>query len=260
MSMLVPVSGLAGRRGFTLLEVLVAVAILGLGLTVILSSQVGLFSSATRGEHLTIATGLVRCKMSEVEEKLLREQAYPLTDQNDEGDCCGDDSDGRYRCVWKIERVELPQLPDQSADGGVPGGDMGPLGALAGLSPGGSAAAPPPDLGKAASPTDLAGQLSGAGAAMQGMGPMLMALVYPGLKPMLEASIRKVTVTAQWKEGSNERSLSVIQYVTNPQQGDLQTMMGAGGAGALGTGTGTTGANPLGGLFGAPGGGLTPSR
>ena len=34
------------RTGFTLLEVLVAVAILGLGLTVILSSQAGLFASA----------------------------------------------------------------------------------------------------------------------------------------------------------------------------------------------------------------------
>jgi len=34
------------RRGFTLLEVLVAVAILGLGLTVILNSQTSSFSGA----------------------------------------------------------------------------------------------------------------------------------------------------------------------------------------------------------------------
>ena len=61
----------SSARGFTLLEVLVAVAILGLGLTMILSSQVGLFSSASRGEHLTVATNLARCKMAELEVDLL---------------------------------------------------------------------------------------------------------------------------------------------------------------------------------------------
>jgi hypothetical protein len=38
---------------------------------------------------------------------------------------------------------------------------------------------------------------------------------------MLEASIRKVTVTVSWKEGKNERDLSVVQYLTDPRQGDI---------------------------------------
>jgi hypothetical protein len=38
---------------------------------------------------------------------------------------------------------------------------------------------------------------------------------------MLEASIRKVTVTVRWKEGRNERDYSVVQYVTDPMQGGL---------------------------------------
>ena len=72
------------QRGFTLLEVLVAIAILGLGLTVILGSQVGLFTNASRGQHLTVATNLARCKMGEIEVKLLK-LGYQLTDESDEG-------------------------------------------------------------------------------------------------------------------------------------------------------------------------------
>src|ERR1700753_299171 len=95
------------QRAFTLLEVLVAIAILGLGLTVILGSQVGLFTNAARGEHLTIATNLVRCKMSEIEVKLLT-YGYQLTDETDEGPCCaGEEDDSVYRCSWKVERVTL---------------------------------------------------------------------------------------------------------------------------------------------------------
>jgi len=54
-----------------------------------------------------------------------------------------------------------------------------------------------------------------------GIGAMVMTLVYPDLKPMLEASIRKVTVTVQWKEGNNDKDFSVTQYVTDPQEGGL---------------------------------------
>jgi prepilin-type N-terminal cleavage/methylation domain-containing protein len=56
--------------GFSLLEVMVAIAILGLGLTAILSAQAGSFSAATQARSLSVATGLARCKMLEVEEKL----------------------------------------------------------------------------------------------------------------------------------------------------------------------------------------------
>lgn len=62
--------------------------------------------------------------------------------------------------------------------------------------------------------------LAGASSAgVQGMAPLVMSLVYPDLKPMLEASIRKITVTVSWKEGRNERDLAITQYVANPMQG-----------------------------------------
>lgn len=247
--------GSAQQRGFTLLEVLVAIAILGLGLTVILGSQVGLFTNAARGQHLTVATNLARCKMGEIEVDLLK-LGYQLTDVIDDGPCCGDDdgNDG-YHCAWKIERVTLPELPlNGGTDAGAPGAgdaglDLGPISLLAGINqPGGKS------IGDKASPKDLAQTLGNAPNPM-GLAPMMMSMVYPTLKPMLEASIRKVSVTVSYKEGKFDRELLVTQYVTNPQQGQLDpTVAGAGGGSGLGGGL----PGMFGGLTTGSPGGLTP--
>lgn len=238
------------RRGFTLLEVLVAIAILGLGLTVILSSQVGLFSSTSRGERLTAAGNLLRCKMGEIELKLAQ-QGFSLTDEKDEGECCEEESEG-YTCAWKIERVELPPLPESSEDAaGVPSaqaasgrtgsrsgsgasapGMPGPLGALASI-----AATDGASLGDKATPGSVMQQLGATGSS--GMEGMVMGLVYPSLKPMLEASIRRVTVKVSWTEGRRARDLEVTQFLTRPQEGQLETadMLGLDQLGAALPGT-----------------------
>lgn len=210
----------SSSRGFTLLEVLVAIAILGLGLTAILGAQAGLFASATRAEKLTVASNLVRCQMEETERKLLRE-GLPYLDDTDEGDCCDDEGEGvdGYTCETKVERVTLPEPRGAAAeDGGTddPSSDMGPLGMLAQLQESQAA----PGATGAGSLQDIA-QTLGKGASVDGMGPMVMGMVYPSLKPMLEASIRRVTVTVKWTEGVMNRELPVTQFVAYPQMGGL---------------------------------------
>ncbi len=97
----------------------------------------------------------------------------------------------------------LDQLTQLTADGGLgAGADLGAMGG---------------DMGGMA----------------EAMGPMLMGMVYPQLKPMLEASIRKVTVTIAWKEGKLDRSLNLVQFVTDPQQGQMETDADAGLLGAV---------------------------
>lgn len=215
-----------GTRGFTLLEVLVAVAILGLGLTLVLSSQTGVFWSYSRATKLSQAPGLLRCKMEEIELDLLTE-GYPLLDEQDEGECCEDVDVEGYSCAWKIEKIELPELPPDGLFGAGGGADAGagaddgssaggPLGALATLQSG----AVPEGGGDLGSLAGMMGESGGPG----GIAGMVLGLVYPDLKPMLEASIRKVTVTVRWKEGFNDRDLAVTQYVTNPQQGGFDPL------------------------------------
>lgn len=246
------------RRGFTLLEVLVAISILGLGLTVILSSQTGLFASTRRAENLTHAAFLARCKMTETELELLQD-GYPIIDQADSGACCEDD-DSEFTCDWKVELVELPfptsfDEGDADAGAGVPtlGGDAGP-GPLATGIPGDvgdlSSLGAISGLQNAEGGTDAISAMAalGGGEAGGGIGSMVMALVYPDLKPMLEASIRKVTVTVKWREYGSDRDFSVTQYVTDPQEGGLlleapdgEELPGAGLQGLTGAGPDTSG-------------------
>lgn len=225
-----------GRQaGFTLLEVLVAIAILGLGLTVVSSAQTGVFWSYTKATKLSQAPGLASCKMAEVELKLLQE-GYPILDDDDEGDCCEDVDIPGYTCSWKVQRVVLPELPtgDLSADAGAPSdplaegelgavgpdpmANMGPLGALAtmGQSVG---------LGEKSGMGAFSDAMSGSSS---GLASMVMGFVYPDLKVMLEASIRKIIVTVHYKEGESDRELTITQYVTNPQQGGFDPLAAQG--------------------------------
>lgn len=305
----------ARERGFTLLEVLVAIAILGLGLTSILSAQTGLFASSSYAERISMSTSMVRCRLSELELKLNKE-GYPLLDVKDEGACCGDERVSGYKCKWKIEKVELP-IPPTAGDlssklgSGMSPTGLGALGAiasvgqsngavlgqsaglgdisklLAGQSPGSipgglpGATPAPADSGNFASkpfgtssyavpgaipigssapidPTGGTGSPFGGGASS--LAPMVMSLVYPTLKPMLEASIRKLTVTVEWQNGGKGKSLEVVEFVTNPMQGGLDPNAAAGldsafsslagllGGAAPGAGTGTGTAPALGGV------------
>src|SRR5690606_12245051 len=55
-------------QGFTLLEVMVAMAILSIGLVAIFSSEVGAMNIGLRARRTDMATLLARCKMAEIEE------------------------------------------------------------------------------------------------------------------------------------------------------------------------------------------------
>ena len=237
------------KRGFTLLEVLMAIAILGLGLSVLLGAQTGLFASATRTEHISLATGLARCRMSEVELDLLQ-KGYPLVEAEGEGPCCMDQSNDRFTCSWKVVRVVMPEMG--GADAGIEGGLADQeLNVGAGLNLGTSNASTPgplgllmqleatkgQNLGEKPDMGALATQFQTSMGGVDGLASMVLGMVYPTLKPMLEASIRKVTISVKWHEGSRERSLDLTQYVTDPKQGNIDQDGGMGmidgGFGAL---------------------------
>jgi len=105
-------------RAFSLLEVMVAVGILGLTLTVILSAQGGLAASNKMAANMGIASTVGRCKMTEMEEKL-QKLGYPaVEDIQTDVACCNDNTDNGFLCDTKVEKVTLPNPPENSIDGG----------------------------------------------------------------------------------------------------------------------------------------------
>ncbi len=91
------------QRGFTLIEVLIAVAILGLGLGVLMHATAASLAAAGRTRGLTIATLLARSKMADVEQRIM-DEGFSVGDVEDEGDF-GDD--GHPEVTWKSKVMEV---------------------------------------------------------------------------------------------------------------------------------------------------------
>jgi len=185
----------AARRGagFTLLEVLVAVTILGVALASIFSSEAGAIKVANRARRSAYATVLARCKLGEIEEDILKD-GLPAVSDSDTDACCEDAEIEGFTCAWSITRIVLPDRAEE--EGGL-------------LEDGAPGAAPGDPLGG----RTLDSIMSGGGASMGGLSEMAMSYTYPVLKSTIEEQVRRVTVEVRWQEGTGARSFEVVQYV-----------------------------------------------
>jgi general secretion pathway protein I len=257
-------------RGFTLLEVMVAVAILGLGLTAIFAAQAGSFASVGHARNVSEATGLVRCKMSEIEADL-EKNGFQLTDVVEQGACCGDDNP-RMTCAWRVERPEFPEANfgelDLDSELNLSGGKGGPsfIPGLGGpAAPGGLGflGAGARDMPKTGDIGDVADTFAGGADSMvDGLSSMIMSVVYPDLKTLFEAGVRRATVTITWYEGSREHSIEIVQWIVNSKEAGLVNIGGLlpegeeedDTAASTGSGTGTGSGNTSKGSSGSSGG------
>ena len=96
-------------RGFTLLEVMIAVAILGLSLTAIFSSEVGAANLAARARRQNVAATLARCKMGEIEQ-IIAIEGLPAIEKKDTDNCCEHAPVEGFECDWLVERIILPEF------------------------------------------------------------------------------------------------------------------------------------------------------
>lgn len=192
------------RQGFTLLEVMIAVAILGLSLTAIFSSEVGAANVAQRARRQNIAATLARCKMGEIEQ-VIGIEGLPVLEKKDSDNCCEHAPVEGFECDWIVERIILPELgTDEEGDQEEGEG-------------------PPADSRQALNETyeDLREQGGTPEEVVAGQAGNLALLAlqlgFPILKPFLEEQVRRVTVTVRWQEGPRERGFDVSQYLVSEQ-------------------------------------------
>lgn len=100
----------AAGRGFTLLEVLVAVAILSLSLTSLLGSQMAALRATDHARQLSSVAFLAEAQLVEIEWEL-KQDGWGLDDQTFDGDFSDEGwPDVTYVCV--VDLIEMPEYTE----------------------------------------------------------------------------------------------------------------------------------------------------
>jgi len=192
--------------GFTLLEIMVAVAILSSTLVVLLQIVTNNVRATNHAKLTTAATFLARTKMSDMEDQILYEG---FTSENETAKGTFKE-DGYPQFSWDtmIERIELPtDLTQKTQDAAND---------------------------KTKDSKDPMAMMTGF------LGGVMSSFIEP-IKNGLQESVRKVTVRVSWDEIVRpNQSMEVVQYLTDPSQIEKKMLFG-GGAAPGGAAPGTTG-------------------
>lgn len=217
------------QRGFTLLECVIALAILAMALMAIFQMNSSAVNNHVYTKRLTVATLLAKSKMTDIEQELF-DKGFQADDDEMDGDF-SDEGWPNYRWRAKIIAPKTDDVPtDQliSAIFNIPmDGEGGGLGAMFGLGGGGKDGAAKA-LGGALPP----GVAGGAGGAMAAMGP-LAGFAQQQLTQMIQEiskTVREVHLTVSWKDGKNTESIDIVTHVVSTGQGsDRNGVTGPGG-------------------------------
>ena len=181
-----------GARGYTLLEVLIAMSILAIALSILLGTQANSAHMTERANRMALASLLVRSKMIDLEGEL-RTEGFSDTTQ----ELSGDFSDEGFDDMEWEAVIEVLEIPDAAS------GDF-------------AAAVHTQLFGDG----ENQGSLTGSDAVSQWL-PMIMAEL-PGIINQMCERARRITLEISWPEGNESMTLTVEQYVVNLNYGGAE--------------------------------------
>jgi general secretion pathway protein I len=222
------------RKGFTLLEVVVALAILGVSLVAVLEINAQAVASHVYAKRLTIATLLARSKMVDLQQQLY-DKPLNADDEEDSGDFS---EEGWPSFKWR-SKIIVPKMnglsPEQLFGAlfnlplGGEGGD-GAGGLLSGL----FGASGKAGGASGAAPGGAPGGAGGAAGLLGAMGPMagMAQQQFTQMVDVLQKSVREVHLTVTWKEGRLTESIDLVTHVVSLGPGSDRNGGAAAAAGA----------------------------
>ncbi len=198
-------------RGFSLLEVVVALAVLGLSLMAIFDLNSGAVASHVYVKKLTVASLLARSKMTDLEQELY-DQGFSNDDDEESGDFS---EEGWPSFKWRA-KIIAPKTQGLSPQqligalfnlplGGEGGDDEGGLGALAALFGGQTPSTNDPN----------AAAMNAASMAALGPAQGLIQGQFTQMVDVLTKSVREVHLTVSWKEGKHTESIDLVTHVVS---------------------------------------------
>ena len=194
-------------EGFSLLEILIAMAILSFSLVALFGHQGVIIQSVDYSNRVSQAIFLLEGKLLDVKHKILSD-SIDVFDNCEEGDFKAEGFRGRGRqeyrwkvCAFKIEIQEgaSEQLTERLSSLLMGVGESGGLGALGGLG----------GLGAMGGNDPMAG-LERA----QGQIAMASGMI-PSFLQQLEDQIRKVQIEVSWRDQTQTRKVLLERFVTS---------------------------------------------
>lgn len=243
------------KRGFTLMEVMIGLALLGVALTVLIKSSANSIFNARQAQMMGVATDFSRAMMYEIEEKLLKD-GFTETDQSEgdigevervrvvdpatgqmrteekqgarSGKCFEDEGWPNVCYAYRIEQVELPsfeELATMAQNRAQPAAGSGSGSAGDPEQPGGFQ-----DSALGGMMSMLGGGFGGGGQSadvQDAQGAAFLQGQYTMVQQVLKVSIRKVTLVVWWDVMGHERSLKTVAFFTDASAMD-KVLMGLG--------------------------------
>jgi general secretion pathway protein I len=259
------VRGVTARRGFTLLEVMVGLALLGFGLTVLIKSAAGSIFGAQQAHMMGVATDLARAKMYDIEEILIKD-GFSDTNQSKDGQRFADEGWPNIEYAYKVEEIELPSwdalqaLAQQHGKSAGSGSGSG-AGSGAGSGEGGFE-----NSALGGMLAQFGGGFGGGGAGKgsadinSAQGSSFVQGYYQMFQQILKVSIRKVSLTVKWPVLGTTQEMTTVAFYTDAAAMDKvlnglgAQEQGSGSGSGSGKGSGSGSGSGSGKGSGTPGG------